>query len=123
MLAVLCSFFYSLDLLKVDVEGALERVLAGARQTLARARPLLAVESLGPRPPTEGVLGDLQYRCEEVIKAHRSRSPRVRHHTELGSPDAGAGTGPGGSGCEPCGAPAVLAEGPRGGLALPAGRA
>lgn len=40
------------DFVKIDVEGALEKVLAGAEVTLKRHQPLLAVEHSGDVPPS-----------------------------------------------------------------------
>lgn len=60
--------FKRVDFMKVDVEGALEMVLAGAQQTIHTHRPILAVEHEGGSPPSE--LLAWGYRCFLVLPLH-----------------------------------------------------
>eukprot|EP00928_Gymnodinium_smaydae_P083652 TRINITY_DN6689_c0_g1_i4.p1 TRINITY_DN6689_c0_g1~~TRINITY_DN6689_c0_g1_i4.p1 ORF type:complete len:464 (+),score=45.37 TRINITY_DN6689_c0_g1_i4:25-1416(+) len=57
-----------LDFLKMDVEGALERALYGARETIRRHRPVLAVEWEGDAAPP--MLEDWHYYCTKVLVMH-----------------------------------------------------
>ena len=59
-----------LDLLKVDVEGAELRVLAGARESLKRFSPLLYVE-VHYGQDVLGAVSDLGYRVKEEFKVVR----------------------------------------------------
>merc|ERR1712059_167380 len=54
--------------MKVDVEGALEAVLRGARQTIMRHQPLLAVEHALAAAPA--ILLEWGYHCTKVIPHH-----------------------------------------------------
>eukprot|EP00931_Biecheleriopsis_adriatica_P112041 TRINITY_DN86550_c0_g1_i1.p1 TRINITY_DN86550_c0_g1~~TRINITY_DN86550_c0_g1_i1.p1 ORF type:complete len:381 (-),score=70.25 TRINITY_DN86550_c0_g1_i1:8-1150(-) len=54
--------------MKIDVEGALSRVLRGAQQTIARFRPIIACEHEHHEPPT--LLKEWDYRCVLVLPIH-----------------------------------------------------
>lgn len=56
------------SLIKIDVEGALVRVLWGARATILHHRPLLAVEHAEKLAPP--LLLEWGYRCEYVLPLH-----------------------------------------------------
>ncbi|MBI5169456.1 MAG: FkbM family methyltransferase [Candidatus Eisenbacteria bacterium] len=84
-----------IDLIKIDVEGAEERVLAGGRETLARLRPVLVLEWKPDALADAGTSGDgllatlraLGYACFEVDPFARVREvpagQRPRHDTLL----------------------------------------
>lgn len=58
------------DFIKMDVEGAQQPALEGARQTLARCRPLLWIElrrKLGEYEPTAALLQSMGYRQERCL--------------------------------------------------------
>eukprot|EP00929_Paragymnodinium_shiwhaense_P065880 TRINITY_DN33001_c0_g1_i1.p1 TRINITY_DN33001_c0_g1~~TRINITY_DN33001_c0_g1_i1.p1 ORF type:complete len:443 (-),score=39.52 TRINITY_DN33001_c0_g1_i1:33-1361(-) len=56
------------DLIKVDVEGALERVLKGAVETVSRHRPVFAVEHDSDSAPE--LLLEWDYLCVKVMPVH-----------------------------------------------------
>ncbi|CAK0867693.1 unnamed protein product, partial [Prorocentrum cordatum] len=58
-----------LNFLKVDVEGALDRVLRGAHGTIHTHRPVMAVEHRGPGDGP-ALLLEWGYRCVEVLPVH-----------------------------------------------------
>lgn len=56
------------DFMKIDVEGALEKVLAGSEITINKHRPLLVVEHFGETGPEQ--LVNWGYHCESVLPLH-----------------------------------------------------
>jgi len=56
------------NFVKIDVEGSLDMVLRGASRTIARHRPVLAVEHSDETPPS--VLVEWGYRCVLAMPVH-----------------------------------------------------
>ena len=54
------------DVMKVDVEGAEVMVLAGARETLRKWRPVLLIDLHGTNAAVAGLLRELDYRCRVI---------------------------------------------------------
>ena len=71
------------DLVKIDVEGHEAAVLAGARQTLRRHRPLVILESWYDAGDLEAMLRPLQLLAQEGYELFRPIwRPRPPSHTE-----------------------------------------
>lgn len=66
-------------LIKIDVEGMQDAVLAGARATIARCHPLMVIEAFDrgdERLATERVLDKLGYQVEQVVGHNLIAVPR-----------------------------------------------
>jgi FkbM family methyltransferase len=70
--------------MKIDVEGAEGRTLAGMRETIAASRPVLFVEcSDAGREASWGLLTELGYRCESAVTGEAVGSYEGYRHSDF----------------------------------------